>query len=793
MSPILFRAWAEMRGRWRTWLALAVVLGIFAGAVMAVSAGARRTDTAYERFLVASRAWDVQVPKFPAEFAPAFAQPDLDDVERLPQVAEAIRITAFQPFNGPVEDAVTSADPRFLTAFNRPTILSGRLPRLDRPDEVAVNFGTAEANHLRVGSRLRLMFADAKSDLSNPKLVPLSFTVVGIEAAPGEFPPTLGNEAAFLLSRAFLSTYRAKLFSFESSLIRLKHGTADLPAFGREVNRLGGGKVVFLFRQIDQARNIERSFHLQAVALWLLAAVTSLVTILVFSQTLARQTFLESVEYPTLRSLGMTSGELLTIAMIRASVVAAAGYIIAAVAAALASPLFPRGLARIAEPHPGFALDFTVLALGAVGILAMTAVVQFIPAWRAARAATAEGAAEPLTLRNRPSFADRLARAGMPPSGVAGVRLALEQGRGRSAVPVWSSIVGVTVAIAALTSAITFGTSLNHLIHTPRLYGVTWDLDLVGEFGTREAEQKILPVAQRDPRVAGAAAGGISVPMEIDGVRADAVAIAGDSAPVFPSLLEGHRPLRADEIVVGAKTLQRLGKHVGDEVRVNVVGTKPGTMRVVGVAVIPPVGDIGRFGEGALVPYSALFRLVPDAPPPSDVLVRLSPGANEAAFTSAMRAQLGQRLEIDRPQQPSDLVNFGRVQDMPLVLAGLLGLLAAATLGHMLITAVLRRRRDLAILKTLGFIRRQMSVAVAWQASTLAVVALLIGLPIGTAAGRWTWGLFAHQFGILPETAVSVSILFLTIPVTLLLANLLAAIPGRIAARTQPALVLRSE
>jgi ABC-type lipoprotein release transport system permease subunit len=793
MSPILFRAWAEMRGRWRTWLALAVVLGIFAGAVMAVSAGARRTDTAYERFLVASRAWDVQVPKFPAEFAPAFAQPDLDDVERLPQVAEAIRITAFQPFNGPVEDAVTSVDPRFLTAFNRPTILSGRLPRLDRPDEVAVNFGTAEANHLRVGSRLRLMFADAKSDLSNPKLVPLSFTVVGIEAAPGEFPPTLGNEAAFLLSRAFLSTYRAKLFSFESSLIRLKHGTADLPAFGREVNRLGGGKVVFLFRQIDQARNIERSFHLQAVALWLLAAVTSLVTILVFSQTLARQTFLESVEYPTLRSLGMTSGELLTIAMIRASVVAAAGYIIAAVAAALASPLFPRGLARIAEPHPGFALDFTVLALGAVGILAMTAVVQFIPAWRAARAATAEGAAEPLTLRKRPSLADRRARAGMPPSGVAGVRLALEQGRGRSAVPVWSSIVGVTVAIAALTSAITFGTSLNHLIHTPRLYGVTWDLDLVGEFGTREAEQKILPVAQRDPRVAGAAAGGISVPMEIDGVRADAVAIAGDSAPVFPSLLEGHRPLRADEIVVGAKTLQRLGKHVGDEVRVNVVGTKPGTMRVVGVAVIPPVGDIGRFGEGALVPYSALFRLVPDAPPPSDVLVRLSPGANEAAFTSAMRAQLGQRLEIDRPQQPSDLVNFGRVQDMPLVLAGLLGLLAAATLGHMLITAVLRRRRDLAILKTLGFIRRQMSVAVAWQASTLAVVALLIGLPIGTAAGRWTWGLFAHQFGILPETAVSVSILFLTIPVTLLLANLLAAIPGRIAARTQPALVLRSE
>jgi MacB-like periplasmic core domain/FtsX-like permease family len=381
----------------------------------------------------------------------------------------------------------------------------------------------------------------------------------------------------------------------------------------------------------------------------------------------------------------------------------------------------------------------------------------------------------------------------MPPSSVAGVRLALEPGRGRSAVPVRSSIAGVTVGLAALIAAMTFGTSLDHLLHTPRLYGVTWDLDLVGEFGTREAERRILPVVQRDPRVAGAAAGGISVPMEVDGLRADAVAIAGDSAAVFPALLEGRRPAKADEIVVGARTLQRLGKHVGDPVQVDVVGTKPRTMRIVGVSVIPPVGDIGRFGEGALVPYSALVRLVPDAPPPSDVLVRLLPGANEAAFIRSMRTQLGPKLEIDRPQQPSDLVNFGRVQDMPRILAGLLGLLAAATLGHMLITAVLRRRRDLAVLKTLGFVRRQMSATVAWQASTLAAVALLIGLPLGTTVGRWTWSAFAHQFGILPESVVSISALLLIVPATLLLSNLIAAVPGRIAARTQPATVLRSE
>jgi ABC-type lipoprotein release transport system permease subunit len=793
MSPILFRAWAEMRSRWRSWAALAVFLGIFGGAVMAISAGARRTDSAYERFLVSSRAWDVQVPKFPAIFAPAFAQPDLDRVERLPQVAEAMRFTVFQPFNAPVEDAVTSADPRFLTSFNIPKVLSGRLPKPDHPHEVALNFAMAQSNHLRVGSRIRWTFLDANSEPSNPVLVPVDFTVVGIEAAPGEFPPTLGNEPAVLLSRSFLSRYLGKILSFESSIIRLKHGAADVPAFGREVQRMSGGKVVFLFRQIDQARNIDRSFHLQAIALWLLAGVTGLVTVLVFSQTLARQTYLESVEYPTLRSLGMTSGDLVTIAMIRAAVVAVAGSLIAAVVAALASPLFPRGLARIAEPNPGFAIDLTVLAIGTFAILGMTALLQLVPALRGARSIGVGQAVDAMRTRNRPSFADRLARAGMPPSGVAGVRLALEPGRGRSAVPVWSSIVGVTVGLSALIAAITFGTSLDRLLHTPRLYGVTWDLDLVGEFGTRQAEQRILPVVRRDPRVAGAVAGGISVPMEVDGFRADAVAIAGDSAPVFPALLEGRRPVKPDEIVVGAKTLQRLGKQVGDPVRVDVVGTRPGMMRIVGVAVIPPVGDIGRFGEGALVPYSALFRLVPGAPPPSDVLVRLKSGADEAAFIRSMRARLGPQLEIDRPQEPSDLVNFGRVQDMPLVLAGLLGLLAAATLGHMLITMVLRRRRDLAVLKTLGFVRRQMSATVAWQASTLAAVALLIGLPLGIAVGRWTWSAFAHQFGILPESVMSISTLLLVVPATLLLSNLLAAVPGRMAARTQPAVVLRSE
>ena len=82
---------------------------------------------------------------------------------------------------------------------------------------------------------------------------------------------------------------------------------------------------------------------------------------------------------------------------------------------------------------------------------------------------------------------------------------------------------------------------------------------------------------------------------------------------------------------------------------------------------------------------------------------------------------------------------------------------------------------------------------VAWQASTLAGIALLIGLPVGVAVGRWAWTLFANSIGVLPVPVVSLPPLLLAIPVTLILANLIALLPGRLAAATRPAAIFRSE
>ena len=66
---------------------------------------------------------------------------------------------------------------------------------------------------------------------------------------------------------------------------------------------------------------------------------------------------------------------------------------------------------------------------------------------------------------------------------------------------------------------------------------------------------------------------------------------------------------------------------------------------------------------------------------------------------------------------------------------------AVVALALMLVASVRRRRRELALLKTFGFVRRQLAAAVAWQSS----IAVLNGVVIGNVLGRVLWILFSHE------------------------------------------------
>jgi ABC-type antimicrobial peptide transport system permease subunit len=143
--------------------------------------------------------------------------------------------------------------------------------------------------------------------------------------------------------------------------------------------------------------------------------------------------------------------------------------------------------------------------------------------------------------------------------------------------------------------------------------------------------------------------------------------------------------------------------------------------------------------------------------------------------------------------RPAEIVNYRSMGTTPAILGGGLALGAVAALALTLIASVRRRRRELALLKTLGFVRRQLAAAVRWQSSIAVTIGVVIGVPVGILLGRILWDLFAHEIDAVPAPSVPGVAIILIVVGALVLANVVAGIPGRMAARTSTALVLREE
>jgi putative ABC transport system permease protein len=104
-----------------------------------------------------------------------------------------------------------------------------------------------------------------------------------------------------------------------------------------------------------------------------------------------------------------------------------------------------------------------------------------------------------------------------------------------------------------------------------------------------------------------------------------------------------------------------------------------------------------------------------------------------------------------------------------------------------------RQRRELGVLRALGFSRRQVRRSVAWLASVTMVVAVLIGVPLGMALGRWGWGRLAHNLGVPARPVVPLLALAVVVAVALVVAQLVALPVGWRAARVRAAEALHAE
>ena len=144
-------------------------------------------------------------------------------------------------------------------------------------------------------------------------------------------------------------------------------------------------------------------------------------------------------------------------------------------------------------------------------------------------------------------------------------------------------------------------------------------------------------------------------------------------------------------------------------------------------------------------------------------------------------------------ERPAEILNYRTLGTTPTLLGVALAAGAVIALGLTLVTSVRRRRTDLALLKSLGFTKRQLASAIAWQASVAVGIGCVIGIPLGIALGRFLWDLFVRQINAVPDPTIPTWSIVLIGVGAVILANLVAAVPGRIAARTPTAQLLRSE
>lgn len=842
-----YRSRATFRDRLGGYLAVALLVGLVGGVAMGAVAAARRTQSSFPAFLASTNPEDLKVND--AVFNPSvggsggYHASVGARIARLPHVKRVATFTIFNPeivalnvkqaSNGDgIEPARAhqrageqpatlggSTDGQYAT-LNRPFVVRGRLADPARIDEVMVTEDEARLAGFHVGSVVPIgVFTNAQVQLpdccsANGTIKPyrrINLKVVGIvvlnDGVVQDDVDALGS-GSVVFTPAFDRAFRQCCSSFSGTLVQTDGARGGAAAVTAELKRLvgnrGGG--------FENDRSVilakaERAIKPEATALGVFGAITAFAVLLIGGQVIGRLLRVGADDRVTMRALGAGPTTAASDGLMGVLAAVIIGSVLAAGVAVGLSPLAPLGPARPVDPHPGIAFDWTVLGIGIVLLIGALGTIAVLIAYQQAPHRLTRRLAR--TPRRGSRLTRAAARWGLPTPAVTGIRFALEPGAGRTPVPARSAILGAALAVGVAIATVTFGASLTTLVSHPALYGWNWDYELLSGYGGQQdlPQHQTTTLLHHDPYVA-ASTGIYYSRLKVNG-RAVPVIGTSPNASVAPPLLSGHGLEAPDQIVVGATTLADLHKHLGDTVVV-INNRSTGTrLRIVGTATMPTIGAPGNphptMGTGALVSSTLIppaLRNSQDSqiPGPNAVLIRLHNGVNRSAALRSLQ-QINTTLVaspdgaggVTSVQRPAEIVNYRSQQNTPAYLGAVLAAGALLALALTLFASVRRRRHELALLKTLGFTRRQLAAVVAWQSSIAVGIGTLVGIPVGVVVGRSLWDLFAHAIDAVPQATVPTLRVVLVAVGALFLANLVAAIPARQAARTRTAVLLQAD
>ena len=815
---------AQLRHGWRNLVGIALLVGLIGGLVLAGLAGSIRTATAVDRMIESTDAADVLVNPDSGDdsvldFAALAALPNVAQISRvngvlvLPRAGEVDSFEAL--FSGPLTLGTTGGAP---WNFQRPVLIAGRMPDPDALDEIYLDRTYAADAGLDVGDVLEvtipssddlglLMSAEGRGEDAMFEVInapgfgtPVDLNVVGIGNGLEGIVVDQGYEPvnAWITPALFRSLGEPSM-GWWGAVVRLTSHD-QVMSFRSAVDAMAPNeKIVYQTRDVTRAKAL-RGTQPAAVALAIFAGVTALLGLLIIWQAIARRCQLDGHDNLTLAAIGATRSDRASTLVLRLTLAAGVGAIIAILIAIGLSWFAPVGPARNAEPDLGWDVNVAVVVGGALLWLLVVALIGVGPAWRNSR--RAREAASP-----RPSaVASWLGSAGISPHVATGVRFGLEPGSGATAVPTRATNLGAITAVAIAVSTIVFAASLDRVVDNGRFFGSNFDVvyDWDGEIDAQTRVDRFVTALRADPDVDRADTLRVTE-VELDGFPVTSLALGSGVDAIPPTIASGRAPVSAQEVALAARTMDRLGVGIGDQVSLISSGFE-GSAVVVGRVVLPSMGlyegsDRTSIGEGALVSPEALLPF--DQSTDKTVFaVDLRDAADATAFDQRLQERVAEDVFPDVSsysvvqlpvQRPSEVDSLDRLRSLPLVLSGLLVFVVGVTVVNAMVVAVRRRRHDLAVMQSMGSTNGNVTTVGVSQGVTIGAVGLLVGLPLGVVAGRWLWTMLANAFGTLAEPVVPlVPVVVLSLAV-LTLAALSGVVPVRLGLRQCPAEVLRSE
>lgn len=750
---------ADLRRRWPTVVALTMLVGLAGTFVVTAATGARRADSALERFLDATEMWDGSIEvDFPATDAV------VADVAAQSEVAGASAFVGIPLGSEDLDGGVIAGlATGWLRDVYRPRIIAGRLPNPRRVDEILVNEDTAERQQLVLGDVVLLEdFVGAG--------IAQQMTIVGIHR--GAIDLALGDTyPGSIVTEAFGRRFGEALYAAVAGtpiaeqvrpqiVARMRDDVADpLQVLEAVADRHDAARPRVLGRS-PIVSPLERALAVQVEALWILTAVGGVSALLLLGMAVARLATGGTHPDESLRAVGLEARSRALVALAVPALVVIVGCVLGLVGAVVASPLVPLGSARLVEPESGIWVDPVTLLVGglvlAAGIVLAAAAVARLDKRRFRRAAPPSGAT--LLLPLRVSLGHDLAYRG--------------SSWGRLALAAAGVGLGVVVSVSV------YSTSLDRLIDSPSLFGSNYEMVLF------PADEEAFADFDFDDHGIESAAIIRGAHVTVAGDLIEALVIDPVRGTAGGTVLRGRAPQAHDEVVLGPTTADHLGLGVGEEV--TIAGAREGSMRIVGEGVLP-ILDRPAYGDVMWLTPAAATRLEIDLQEP-----RLLLNLAEGIAPDDLDAIIGDHYE-NSLLVPDDVSNLDGVGQIPVALAIFGAVLSAAVLAFALVGIVHRRRHDLAILRTLGLRPRQIRASMLTACLLIVGPGAAIGVATGVVLGRAYWSSVAAGVPAIAQPVVPLAMTALIVLGALATGCLLVVGPARLATRIRPATILQRD